>query len=128
MSAMSTLVTAQDETLDRRKGREKLRHVGGVRAVPLAVLVAEEALLAPRLEREQREERHGEQQPLEGERDQTKAEAGREQASVPGEGTAGAWLRARAIRARARARARARGSDLGMGSGGWVHMGWRHKE
>merc|ERR1719191_2525244 len=84
MSTMSTLVTAQDETLDRRKGREKLRHVGGVRAVPLAVLVAEEALLAPRLEREQREERHGEQQPLEGERDQTKAEAGREQASVHG--------------------------------------------
>ena len=90
------------------------------------MLVAEEALLAARLEREQREERHGEQQPLEGERDQTKAEAGREQASVPGEGRAGAWLRARAIRARARARAR--GSDLGMGSGGRVHMGWRHKE
>jgi hypothetical protein len=59
------LVTAQDVTLDRRNGREKLRHVRRVRPVPLAVLVAEEALLAARFEGEQCKERHREQQPLE---------------------------------------------------------------
>ena len=81
---MAILVTAQDETLDRRNCREKLRHVGRVRPVPLAVLIAEEALLAARFEGEQRIERHREQQPLERECHQAEAEAGREEARVPG--------------------------------------------